>query len=70
MKKDGLLSTEKNSVDEQDHRSTSQHEVTNSRTEIENADNDAKDDQKHVDHLLDELPEVFPPFLPAKSILD
>ena len=70
MKKDGLLSTEQNSIDEQEQRASVQ-EAAISRTDCEHdLSGDSSEAQKEIDPLLYELPEVHPPFLPAKSILD
>jgi hypothetical protein len=62
-----LLSTEQNSIDEQEHR-ISRTDAAVSKTDGERDESHSSD--QHVDHLLAELPEVHPPFLPAKDILD
>ena len=61
MKKDGLLKTDKRS--EEDDESGSENE-------LKQLTDGVKSEKKDIDLLLGELPEVHPPFLPAKDVLD
>lgn len=67
LKKDGLLNTEQSSVDEKENR-ISRTDAALSKTDGQH--DESQSSEQHVDHLLEELPEVHPPFLPTKDILD